>query len=585
MKEVVAAVAVAVAWTVAEGGDVAAFYLFNERAAGESAVGVPITNAADSASHMGSATVVDGGAIVYDDDVPGQYLFSGFGESAVQVGAHPRSLKISGSSYAANKSGDLSFADISDVLSESEDSEYTIEFFVKIDPGCSNLSYQTVFSFDSGFRMDGATFESSKGILSTDMNLLFCTGKPDQFRFGMGSGGASARFGIANFSQFVNYRWQHMAFVHSNKTWWVHLNYSTGKIGNKACTYGGKVTGLPLQFGRNNFQCKISGLRVTKKALPVSQLLYASDYPGYFPDTVFHWLLNGDAGTNVGVISNNAPRGLEVIGSSGTNQVSSIINTLKIGTINLASMTGDGNGHASTNNVWPVYAARQKIKAVCDGEEVLGESSSSVYLEIRHRDSASDTFGSGPDLRIDHTAYVPYTGSFTMECLSKFDAVAWTNEVINAGIAGGRLRTSLFGYAVGTDNYRWMLQYYQNTRKLQLTCNVTTNGVSGKDIPVASASSEVKIEDGRWHHYAVTFDVDKQEFVGYLDYVPVVTNRPPEGTKYYRSATAKHFVGNWLSGHPYPGWFDQVRVTRRVLPPSRFLRLKRPPVGMLLLVR
>ena len=57
----------AVAWPAAEAGDVAALYLFNERAAGESAVGVPISNAVDAATHAGSADVVDGEAIVYDD--------------------------------------------------------------------------------------------------------------------------------------------------------------------------------------------------------------------------------------------------------------------------------------------------------------------------------------------------------------------------------------------------------------------------------------------------------------------------------------------------------------------------------------
>ena len=571
----------AVAWTAAEADDVAAFYLFNERAPGESAVGVPITNAVDATTHAGSATVADGGAIVYDADVPGQYLFSGFGESAVQVGAHPRSLKISGSSYVAGKSGNISFADISDVLSESKDSEYTIEYFIKIDPGITNLSYQTLFSFDSGFQMDGAT--SNGDVLANEMNLLYCTAKPSQFRFGSGSGGAAAYFGIANFSQVETPRWQHMAFVHSNKTWWVHLNYYTGKIGNKPCAYNGQIAGTPLRFGRDNFQGKIACLRITKKALPISQFLYASDYPNYFPDTVFHWLLNGESGTAAGVISNNAPRGVEVIGSSGTNQVSDIISRLKVGSTAISAMTGDGQASASTNNVWPVYAPYRNAKAVVAGESVLGESSSSAYLEIRHRDSPSDTFGSGPDLRIDSNKYVPYTGSFTMKCLAKFDAVAWTNEVINAGIAGGRLRTSMFGYAVGTTNYRWMYQYYQNTKTLRITCNVRTNNAATKDIPWDGNSGVVNIEDGRWHHYAVTFDIDKQEFIGYLDYVPVVTNRPPEGTSYYRSETARHYVGNWLSGHPYPGWFDQVRVTRRVLQPSQFIRLK-STTGMMLLV-
>ncbi|MBQ6914945.1 MAG: hypothetical protein IJQ65_04430, partial [Kiritimatiellae bacterium] len=374
----------AVAWSAAEAGDVAALYLFNERAAGESAVGVPITNAVDAATHAGSATVVDGGEVVYDDDVPGQYLFSGFGESAVQVGAHPRSLKLSGSSYKDGKSGNISFADISDVLSENEDSEYTIEYFIKIDPDSSNITWVTVFSYDCGFQMDGAT--TKDGVLANEMNLLYCTEKPSQFRFGSGSGGASARFAINNFSQVATPRWQHIAFVHSNKTWWTHLNYNTAKVGNKPIGYVGPVAGTPLRFGRNNFQGKIACLRITKKALPISQMLYASDYPNYFPDTVFHWLLNGEAGTAAGTISNNAPRGVEVIGSSGTNLVTDIINRLKVGNTAISEMTGDGQASASTNNVWPVYAAYRNAKAVVAGESVLGESSSSVYLEIRHRD-------------------------------------------------------------------------------------------------------------------------------------------------------------------------------------------------------
>jgi len=580
------ALALAVAGAAfAQNDDVAAFYMFNERAAGESAVGVPITNAVDSASHIGSATAVDGGEVVYDDDVPGQYLFSGYGESAVQVGAHPRSLKISGSSYAADKSGNLSFADISDVLSASEDSEFTIEFFVKFEPAISNISYYSIFSFDSGFRMDGATAETSKGILSTEINMLLT--KLPQYRIGMGSGGSSDRFLISNVGEWLTYKWQHVAIVHSNKAFWVHLNYyNPANPGKKTVTYNGAlVSGGPLQFGRNHFQGKIACLRVTKKALPVSQFLYASDYPEYFPETVFHWQLEGEPGTAVTTISNSAPRGVYAIGSSGTNQVPDIISKLKPGGTVISSLTGDGIGEASTNNVSPVYVARPKELIAMDGDTQVGESRTCAYLEILHRDSPSHTFGSGPVIKGDHNTYVPYTGSFTMECFSKFDAAAWTNEAINAGIVGGRLRTSIFGYAAGTGNYRWMLQYYQASKLLKLTCNATTNGVAGKDIPVDEDSATVNIEDGKWHHYAVTFDEDRQEFVGYMDYKPVLTNAVTGILRYYRQGTYRHYVGNYLSGHPYPGWFDHVRVTRRVLPPSRFLRLKRPPIGLILLFR
>ena len=284
-------------------------------------------------------------------------------------------------------------------------------------------------------------------------------------------------------------------------------------------------------------------------------------------------------------ISNSAPRGIEALGSSGTNQVPDIISKLKPDGIAISSLTGDGVGEASTNNVSPVYVARPKEMMVMDGDSQIGDSLTSAYLEIRHRDSSSDTFGSGPVIKNDGSTYIPYTGDFTMECFTKFDAEAWTNEVINAGIAGGRLRTSFFGYAAGTGNYRWMLQYYQNTGTLKFTCNATTNGVAGRDIPLSTDSAVVQVEDGKWHHYAVTFDENRQEFVGWMDYKPVLTNTVTGNLRYYRQGNYRHYVGNWLSGHPFPGWFDQVRVTRRVLPSSRFLRLKRPPSGLILLYR
>lgn len=92
----------------------------------------------------------------------------------------------------------------------------------------------------------------------------------------------------------------------------------------------------------------------------------------------------------------------------------------------------------------------------------------------------------------------------------------------------------------------------------------------------------IRIDDGKWHHFAFTFAPNANGGTDVKSYID------------YGSAIARTLPGKWLGIGPgdYMNfgttkdvfWFDEVRITKGVLPKEKFLR-QRNGEGLLLIVR
>jgi len=93
-----------------------------------------------------------------------------------------------------------------------------------------------------------------------------------------------------------------------------------------------------------------------------------------------------------------------------------------------------------------------------------------------------------------------------------------------------------------------------------------------------NGSRSVRVDDGRWHHLAVTYDFAAQEIKAYVDYSLIRTTSMLSGTKkavgfYHPSNSPLQIGGNANNTtRRHCGEIDEVRISDEVLPPEKFLR-------------
>ena len=101
--------------------------------------------------------------------------------------------------------------------------------------------------------------------------------------------------------------------------------------------------------------------------------------------------------------------------------------------------------------------------------------------------------------------------------------------------------------------------------------------VNGTATAYYNFSGKPRIDDGRWHHVALTYN--NEYFRLYVDYVEYY-KKALSGEVQYSSDTAKandHDLcigGSGASGRCFPGYIDEVRISDAALSASQFLRLQ-----------
>ena len=90
-----------------------------------------------------------------------------------------------------------------------------------------------------------------------------------------------------------------------------------------------------------------------------------------------------------------------------------------------------------------------------------------------------------------------------------------------------------------------------------------------------NGSKKARIDDGRWHHLAVTFDFGAKRVIAYVDYVQISAapiNADAVGF-YHPASSPLQIGGNELhSTRRHNGEIDEVRISDEALPPEKFLR-------------
>ena len=90
-----------------------------------------------------------------------------------------------------------------------------------------------------------------------------------------------------------------------------------------------------------------------------------------------------------------------------------------------------------------------------------------------------------------------------------------------------------------------------------------------------NGSRNVRVDDGRWHHMAVTFDFGRKKVQAYVDYVRIASHDMNANAVgfYHPSNSPLQIGGN--GGHTtrrHNGEIDEVRISDEALPPEKFLR-------------
>ena len=90
-----------------------------------------------------------------------------------------------------------------------------------------------------------------------------------------------------------------------------------------------------------------------------------------------------------------------------------------------------------------------------------------------------------------------------------------------------------------------------------------------------NGSKNVRIDDGRWHHMAVTFDFGTRKVYSYVDYVRISTaTMDSRAIGFYHPANSPLQIGGNASHSTrrHNGEIDEVRISDEALPPEKFLR-------------
>lgn len=91
-------------------------------------------------------------------------------------------------------------------------------------------------------------------------------------------------------------------------------------------------------------------------------------------------------------------------------------------------------------------------------------------------------------------------------------------------------------------------------------------------------SSGVSVEDGKWHHVALSYETDTKRVKLYVDYVLRVNSTTINPIVY---TGGDILIGTGAGEFAFDGWIDEVRITPRLLGTNEFLHTLLPPGTLL----
>lgn len=157
--------------------------------------------------------------------------------------------------------------------------------------------------------------------------------------------------------------------------------------------------------------------------------------------------------------------------------------------------------------------------------------------------------------------------SFTVELWVK------VNQFANfAGIIGKeRVDQTGCSWQIDTDNAGHLRARFDTQ-----TLGTGGSGVTGYN--QSFTATDFIINDGQWHHVALTYDQTTKGFVLYADYNVIRTGNTAFNLVYDNDV----FEIGHIGGRGFDGWVDEVRLSDTVLLPAQFLVAPEPASLMLL---
>jgi len=217
--------------------------------------------------------------------------------------------------------------------------------------------------------------------------------------------------------------------------------------------------------------------------------------------------------------------------------------------------TASGAGVSVSSGTLPAYAAGTPgtiITAGVGGAPVNASNTASLSFSTTNN---TNTGGRVNLPAVGTTIYQP--ASFTIEAF------------INTTQTGSF--SNLFSYSRADGNgATWMLDTNSNGT-LRARFDTQALGTSGPTAPGfnQNITTTGAINDGAWHHVAMTYDAATRQILIYRDYVQVGSAIATNALVYDNSAAG---FGAGGGGQGYNGLMDEVRLSNAVLGTNDFLR-------------
>lgn len=322
-------------------------------------------------------------------------------------------------------------------------------------------------------------------------------------------------------------QWHHVAFTytHTNKTVRLYVDYvqSTSGTTYSNLVYDAGELRIASGAGGRGFDGWIDELRITDSVLTPEQFMTVTE-PTY---TRGYWAFeDGAAGVTANVLTNTFYAPL-LYGTAGT--------------VNGASIKP-----AFSSERPPATTTR--ISDGKNGPTVNLNAGSLFFTNAGLPNNANSS--SGGVVTVSGSSVTTQMTNFTAEAFIK------VNRHVNYPQVIGKTR-------VLTGGYSWYLGINSSGNLRSRIDSQTPPGTSGFNQTLESSAF---MEDGKWHHVALTYDYPTQMVRLYKDYVKV-----------YEVATVNPIItdsGNFQIGAgdmAFDGWIDEVRLTDRVLEPTNFL--------------
>lgn len=518
-------------------GGVLGLWTFAEGEADESIVGAK--NEIDPTDPLvGLALGTSGAAPIYSDDAPGKSIRASRGGKVLVKGV--KSAKFAGSSDGKAGSG-LKLAKLSSRIASA--GAVTLEFFCKFE---QDWSWRNVFA------MVNAS-ESYFKLASRTSTAYFVT------QFSSGEGYATLDETLLN-------KWHHVAF-----TWDAASKKFTSYIDYKAymtrenTDFSGDYDGY---FGckRNAgvaelFNGKIACVRLMPKCLAPEEMMVASpaeDASVFDSATVFYWGFEEATATDGGDVG--------------------VLDAIPEDLPPYSGVVSHYNSQVPTYSK-DVYKPTKAYSLQNQDDVRLLLATNGFCARFYGYSEAYDNMWAGSHLEQKSVRSDIDTRpeSFTLEMFVRRDveSARWLLNCLFAGFGAS-------GVSAMGDSTDWYLAFSaSNPHSLWFNYHKL-------DGTAASAvDTGINFEDGKWHHFAISYEATSKTVRFYLDYELQKESVLEDGLQRTTGSTTwRHCFGRGFNASGFNGWMDDIRLSSKARQPGEFIRkddLKKS--GLMILIR